>query len=168
MLAQTEYANHDHLTGLLNRRGLSLVGDGDPPSFDVETTAIYLDIDHFKELNDQMGHAVGDELLKQFGSRLMAAVRTEDLVARVGGDEFVVIAQGSPVVIERIRGRIDRLANTEPYQIGDASIPMTASIGVGTTYRRRDLPTLIRDADRAMLEAKDARHGRPGRTQAPT
>jgi diguanylate cyclase (GGDEF)-like protein len=168
MLTQAERANRDPLTGLLNRRGLSHIAESSGTPADVEAAAIYIDVDHFKDLNDRLGHAAGDDLLRQVGSRLAAAVRSEDLVARVGGDEFVVIAHGDPVTIKRIRDRIDSLANTEPYQIGDTSISMTLSVGVSTADHPYDLATLVHDADRAMFDAKASRHSRSGRTAVPT
>jgi diguanylate cyclase (GGDEF)-like protein len=168
MLTQAERAHRDPLTGLLNRRGLSHIAESSGPPPDLEAAAIYVDVDHFKDLNDRLGHAAGDDLLKQVGARLAASVRPADLVARVGGDEFVVIAHGDPVTIKRIRDRIDSLANVEPYQIGDTWISMTLSVGVSTAMRPYDLATLVHDADRAMFEAKDARHGRAGRTPVST
>jgi diguanylate cyclase (GGDEF)-like protein len=167
MLAQAERAHRDPLTGLLNRRGLSHFANSNGPPADAEATAIYIDIDHFKDLNDRLGHAAGDELLKQVGSRLADSVRTEDLVARLGGDEFLVFAHGDPATTKRIRDRIDNLANIEPYQIGDTWIAMTLSVGVSTTDRPYDLATLVHDADRAMLEAKASRHGGAGRPPVP-
>lgn len=161
MLAQAELANHDPLTGLLNRRGLSHLAKASTSTVDLEAAAIYVDVDHFKGLNDRLGHAAGDELLKQVGTRLVASVRTGDLVARVGGDEFVVIAQGGLETITRIQDRIASLTNTEPYQVGDALIAMTLSIGVRIGHRRHDLTALIEDADQAMLEAKADRQSQP-------
>lgn len=168
MLAQSERAYRDPLTGLLNRRGLSHLASSTVPPTDVEMWAIYVDVDHFKTLNDRLGHAGGDQLLEQVGRRLTASVRPGDLVARVGGDEFVVIAQGEPGVITRIRDRVERVANLEPYEVGDTSISMTFSVGVSTARPPYDLATLVSDADRAMFEAKSSRHHRPGRTAIPT
>jgi diguanylate cyclase len=162
------HPSDDLLTGLLNRRGLSHIAESSGPPADLEAAAIYIDVDHFKDLNDRLGDASGGDLLRQVGSRLAACVRTEDLVARVGGDEFVVIAHGAPVIIKRIRDRIDSLANTDPYQIGDTWIAMTLSVGVSTADHPYDLAALVHDADRALLEAKDARHRTTGRTAAHT
>lgn len=163
MLAQAERANRDPLTGLWNRRGLVHMASQIERPADVDVVAIYIDIDYFKELNDRLGHAAGDDLLKQVGSRLCASVRTEDLVARVGGDEFLVIARGNADTIARIRDRIDRLTHA-PYQIGDEAIAMTLSVGVCTAERRGDLAVLVREADHAMLRAKASRHRKTIRT----
>lgn len=164
MLAQAERANRDPLTGLWNRRGLAHIASANGSAADVDVAAIYIDIDYFKELNDRLGHAAGDDLLKQVSSRLCSSVRPGDLVARVGGDEFLVIARGNAETVARIRDRIDRQANMAPYQIGDEAIGMTLSVGVCAAGRRDDLDVLVRHADRAMLHAKASRPGKAGRT----
>ena len=161
MLAQAGLADHDPLTGLLNRRGLLHLAKARVSTSDLEVAAIYVDVDHFKDLNDRLGHAAGDDLLKQVGARLVASVRTGDLVARVGGDEFVVIAEGDMATINGIRDRIASSTKLEPYQIGAALIAMTLSIGVRTSDHRQDLAALIEEADQAMLEAKADRHSKP-------
>lgn len=166
MLVQAERADHDPLTGLLNRRGLAHRWLVAGPSEGVELAAIYVDVDHFKELNDRLGHAAGDELLQQVARRLTAAVRSEDLVARMGGDEFVVIARGDPVTVSKVRDRTASLVNSTPYQIGRATIAMTLTVGVYRTDGGPDLGALIAGADHAMIEAKASRGDTPPRPEA--
>lgn len=122
----------------------------------------YLDLDHFKPVNDQLGHQAGDRLLRELASRLLAAVRGGDVVARLGGDEFVLLLRARSVdeakmALERVLEVISR-----PYMLGRAAPrSLTASIGA-TVYPidRADADTLLRHADHAMYGAKQAGRGR--------
>jgi len=159
--ARAEFqARHDGLSGLANR---ALVGDradqlvargqrnGTPGA------ALYVDIDGFKNVNDSLGHETGDRLLAAVSARLTSAVREADTIGRVGGDEFVILLDGSSLdaVPELVAQRLlDALR--EPFDVGGArSIRVSASIGVAVG----DRPTgdeLIDDADVAMYAAKHA------------
>jgi len=120
--------------------------------------ALYIDIDGFKHVNDNLGHAAGDRLLTVAGERLQSAVREQDTVGRLGGDEFVVLVEATP---EEVSPDVlaDRLTETlrEPVELGDAGklFSVTASIGVAVgNYATPD--DLLRDADLALYAAKAA------------
>jgi diguanylate cyclase (GGDEF)-like protein/PAS domain S-box-containing protein len=122
----------------------------------------YLDLDHFKPINDQLGHQAGDRLLRELASRLQAAVRGGDTVARLGGDEFVLLLRARSA--EEARMALDRVLEivSRPYLLGRAAPRhLTASIGA-TVYPtdRADADTLLRHADHAMYIAKQAGRGR--------
>ena len=122
---------------------------------------MFVDLDRFKNVNDSLGHGVGDELLQQAAERIRRCVRSSDLVARLGGDEFTVMlpdvgAELAPhVVAEAI---IERLA--EPYVLGSHQVYSAASIGI-TLFPRDadDTDTLLKNADMAMYQAKDMGRG---------
>lgn len=117
---------------------------------------LYTDLDHFKSVNDSLGHEAGDQLLRQFAARLAASLRASDSVARWGGDEFVALLEGvgEPLVAARIARKLLRSCSG-PYAIGGASRRVTLSIGASFYPRDgRDLATLLERADRAMYVAK--------------
>lgn len=119
---------------------------------------MYLDLDHFKKINDGMGHHTGDELLKAVAKRITSCLRDVDTVSRLGGDEFTVILESIPhidnatIVAEKI---IDVMQ--EPFRIDGHDIQITVSIGI-TIYPMddKDLTDLLKDADQAMYRAKEA------------
>ena len=119
---------------------------------------LFLDLDNFKDVNDTLGHAAGDQLLAAVSARLTSAIREEDTVGRLGGDEFVVLAEGASLaagaemVAERI---LDVLAT--PFEIigSDAPLTVTASIGIAEG-KRANPDELLRDADIALYQAKAA------------
>jgi diguanylate cyclase (GGDEF)-like protein len=152
---------HDALTGLANRvlaidrTGQMLARarrDGTAPA------ALFLDIDDFKHINDSLGHEAGDDLLVAVATRLHSAVRASETVARLSGDEFLVLTDGaSPAADpEALAQRIlDLMA--EPFHVGahDASVTVSFSIGVAVGDRA-DADELLRDADLALYQAKAA------------
>lgn len=122
---------------------------------------LYLDIDHFKAINDTYGHGAGDELLRQFGERVSSCVRKTDLAGRLAGDEFIVVLEGlerlddATTVAQKI---IDEMA--EPFHLSGVSVNVSTSIGVGLSTDTADTPDeLLKRADCALYEAKRAGRG---------
>jgi diguanylate cyclase (GGDEF)-like protein len=150
--ALRQQAAVDPLTGLPNRRTLlgRLAAELDGQR---RCTALFCDIDGFKEINDRWGHDAGDELLNQVAARLSSCVRSTDVVSRFGGDEFVIMLSGGEdadvdAIIERIR-----TALSTPYQLAIGEITVGVSIGVaGRASGRAD--DLVRAADFQMYKAK--------------
>jgi diguanylate cyclase (GGDEF)-like protein/PAS domain S-box-containing protein len=126
-----------------------------------QVSVLFLDLDRFKEVNDSLGHRVGDALLAKVAKRLQRLVRATDLVARYGGDEFIIVAERSNA--EQLVPMLDRLvaSMSEPFHMGIQELYVEASIGVSTYPQDGpDADTLIRNADAAMYLAKA--HGRNG------
>ena len=153
-------AHYDSLTGLPNRtlladRLLQALAYAD--RHELLSAVLFLDLDRFKNINDTMGHSVGDALLKAVGQRLRATVRDTDCVARSGGDEFVVVltdVQNVRAVAKIAQTLVRRLADA--YVIGGREMFATASIGVSLyPDDGRDVETLVRNADIAMYQAKE-------------
>ena len=150
-------ALHDPLTGLANRTLLSdrlhhaiAQAEREPG----ETGLLFIDLDNFKQINDLYGHRVGDELLAALGARLQAAVRPADTVARIGGDEFVVVCEhadeaGAVALADRLETAI-----AAPVSAGGVEHRLSASIGIALGHD--DADTLIREADAAVYRAKAA------------
>ena len=153
-------AMHDVLTGLPNRAmftdHLDLAIARARRNEERKFAVLYVDLDRFKVVNDSLGHAVGDQLLKEVAVRLWKCVRAGDTVARFGGDEFVILlediyAESEAVeVAERIKGEL-----TAPFMLNGRDVFTTVSVGVAsswTSYHQSE--GLIRDADAAMYRAK--------------
>lgn len=157
---QVEYlAYHDGLTGLPNRSLFSqLLGQGIKEAMrqQHQLAVMFLDLDHFKHINDTLGHDAGDDLLKEVARRLKATLRASDVVARLGGDEFVVILQELPnprhsaTVAQKIINTI-----AQPFILQGQTCRVTASIGISTCPDDgSDEETLTNNADMAMYKAK--------------
>jgi diguanylate cyclase (GGDEF)-like protein len=150
-------ASHDVLTGLANRRLFQAHLEqclARARRRVEEMSTLFIDLDRFKAVNDSLGHAVGDEVLKTVARRLEAEMRDYDTIARIGGDEFAVVIDAGPSVARGISERI--IASlSEPVigPFGQASVG--ASVGIASFPRSgRDPVTLLRATDRAMYRAK--------------
>ena len=154
-------AHHDMLTGLLNRLGLehclpetldSARQRGNCAAF------LYIDLDHFKKVNDLHGHACGDKLLQLAAERLRRGLASDDRIVRMGGDEFVVVASQlrDPAHAETIAARLrDEIA--VPFDIDSKHFKLTASIGVSVFPEHgADYEVLLKNADIALYESKEA------------
>ncbi|MBK7003374.1 MAG: EAL domain-containing protein [Rhodoferax sp.] len=156
-------AHHDHLTGLLNRLSLQERLAQALASAKRENRALavlFIDMDHFKAINDSLGHAVGDELLMEVAQRLRAGVRESDIVSRLGGDEFVLVLTevGTTTAVARLTEKLLQSLG-EAYQVREHTLHSTPSIGVAIAPNDgSDGETLLKNADAAMYHAKA--HGR--------
>ncbi len=152
------HATHDSLTDLPNRKHFHdrladaiAYAEQDKRTF----TILYLDLDGFKTINDALGHVAGDRLIESTARRLERCVRKGDMVARVGGDEFVVLLQDvSSSDVSKVAEKIIECLS-EPILIAEKTLCITTSIGVATyPHNGVDANTLIHSADSAMYEAK--------------
>ncbi|MEV5767339.1 bifunctional diguanylate cyclase/phosphodiesterase [Micromonospora sp. NPDC052213] len=162
-------ATHDALTGLANRRHLLDQGTEHLSSrhADGVTALVLIDLNHFKEVNDTLGHAAGDQVLVQVAERLGAAAQEGDLVARLGGDEFAVLLRGLPApAVAAHRAETLLAALHEPFDLDGMRISVEASGGIAAAPATGGMPELLRRADVAMYQAKRA--GQRTSTYAPT
>ncbi len=158
-----ELSAHDPLTGLSNRRALddwvasrrthqvrsgNLVG------------VLLVDVDHFKGINDQHGHAAGDQVLRAIAQRMTAQVRADDLVVRLGGDELVVMLAGVRDLASCVRvGQKIHDAVGQPLGLDEETLSPSVSIGAAVMPADGDLEDAMRRADAALYRAKDAGRG---------
>ncbi len=165
-------ANFDPVTGLPNR---SLFRDRlahalhNADRHGQRVALLFVDLDNFKHVNDSLGHAAGDELLRLVGARLRAAVRVSDTVCRLGGDEFTVIAEGLARDEDTVHVAAKLLEQSaQPYRLGEREVYVTASVGIAIYPRDGDsADALLMNADAAMYRAKEnGRHGYEFFTQA--
>ncbi|QFU00157.1 Phytochrome-like protein cph2 [Halomonas sp. THAF5a] len=155
----TYHAGHDALTGLANRSLLEdrLVHDLELARRQGKRLAVlFLDLDEFKPINDSLGHAVGDELLRGVARRLSAAMRPGDTLARLGGDEFVVLLPDlhDPAEAGQVAERLLTIVS-RPYRVGEHELSLSCSIGIAVSGAELAQPLeLIQQADMAMYRAK--------------
>ncbi len=160
-LKLSHLAQHDFLTGLPNRM---LLNDRLNHAIALarrhgaHVAVLFLDLDRFKQINDSLGHAIGDKLLQEVGNRLEAAVRGSDTVSRLGGDEFVIVlsevqqAQNAARHAEKIHAAL-----SAPHTLGQHELQVNVSIGISIfPDDGEDTDTLIRCADTAMYHAKES------------
>jgi diguanylate cyclase (GGDEF)-like protein len=153
------FATHDVLTGLPNRALLAEriqhaihVSKRSGLSFAV----LFMDLDGFKAINDSLGHSVGDGLLIAVGQRIRACIRSEDMVSRIGGDEFVAVMGNlaSPEVVENLAENILSVLRQD-FRVDEATLRVTSSIGIAVYPNSGDtVEALMKNADAAMYEAK--------------
>lgn len=159
---QMEYqAYHDALTGLPNRllfRDRIVIALAHAKRYRTSVAVVFLDLDHFKLVNDSLGHTVGDALLQEVARRLILAIRADDTVARMGGDEFTVLLTdiketgSSAIVAQKLLEAVSR-----PMMIEGHELFVTTSIGVSLFPEDgNDAETLLKRADGAMYRAKEA------------
>jgi diguanylate cyclase (GGDEF)-like protein len=158
-LRMSYLAQHDFLTELPNRL---LLNDRLTQAMSLahrhgkSLALLFLDVDHFKHINDSLGHAIGDQLLRSIAQRLVTCVRSSDTVSRQGGDEFVVLlsevthAQDVASSADKILAAVSR-----PHPIGDQDLHITVSVGIGVyPTDGADAETLLKNADLALFHAK--------------
>ena len=167
-------AEHDPLTGLMNRaaltealrRSLALAARQK-----WSVAVVFIDLDKFKAVNDSLGHAAGDDLLRQIASRLQGCLRESDLLGRLGGDEFIVVAEalhdGPRNAIELTDKLLMQMKR--PFLLGDQSIAMSFSAGIAIFPGDGETPeSLIANADAAMYQAKEQGRYRAALYRGPT
>ena len=153
-----ELATKDMLTGVLNRFAFEnelkrIISSSKRAK--TKFALLFLDLDHFKEVNDTCGHTVGDKLLQEVAKRVRSQIRLEDVFARLGGDEFILILTN--IDTNKLHKLVDKIAAIfqEPWKIEGVELKVTASIGVVVFPDDADNETdLLRYADKAMYESK--------------
>ncbi|WP_212826851.1 bifunctional diguanylate cyclase/phosphodiesterase [Catellatospora sp. TT07R-123] len=165
----THRAFHDSLTSLANRAlfvdRVTLAVDRARRNSSI-AGVLFIDLDDFKDVNDTLGHPVGDQLLAEVAERLRGVLRPHDTAARLGGDEFAALIEDAAdtAAIERVAERVVR-ALALPVPVGDHLVPAEASVGVATTRHADDGDELLRHADLALYAAKGAGKGQWRRYQ---
>jgi diguanylate cyclase len=150
-------ALHDPLTNLTNRRGFmkavsAAIASGTP------TAVMFLDVDDFKHVNDNMGHDAGDALLSAVGHRIVAAIRPDDVGCRIGGDEFAVLLPNTSAADAETVGRrlLTSLSAQVPIEGHTLVVPASIGVAVATPFEKPTVDELLRRADTAMYNAKAA------------
>jgi diguanylate cyclase (GGDEF)-like protein len=156
----------DPLTRLWNRRGASVLLKSSFASADHRNsplTLALLDLDNFKRINDNYGHQIGDEVLRKVASRLIGTVRNNDMVCRIGGDEFLILmTETDAAAAGHIAERIRRAVTETPVPTRDGALPMSVSVGYTVRHPKDTaaVDELLERADQALLESKAAGRNR--------
>ncbi|WP_412479631.1 GGDEF domain-containing protein [Azonexus sp. IMCC34839] len=157
-------ADIDHLTATFNRRSfLSLLNKaiGTAERTNTCLSVLVIDLDHFKEINDSHGHRIGDEALAHFAKTATACLRNEDILGRIGGEEFAVFLPNAAIAdAHAIAERLRQHLLAEPLPIPHRSIPLTVSIGVAQYHAQESIESLLHRADKAMYRAKESGRNR--------
>ncbi len=154
LLELAQVATTDPLTGFVNRARLTewLGASAGPVGL------LYLDLDHFKQVNDEHGHRAGDQVLREAADRIRSAIRPDDLACRLGGDEFVVVMEhADPAALEQVATRIVGMFR-RPFVVGSGRAHLDVSIGLALRVPGEDEVSLLERADVAMYVAKDGDH----------
>ncbi len=153
-----ELALKDQLTELPNRRYLdNFLAERwrEYESLEIPFGMIFMDIDHFKEVNDTHGHDVGDEVLKMVGKSTRAALRRGDLVGRWGGEEFIiVVSAGEEEELRSVAEKVRMLIESSTLSYGGNELKVTVSLGATLPFVEDDVTTMIKRADEKMYESK--------------
>ncbi len=152
-------ANTDSLTGLPNRRAFMAQLQNElsrRKRYGHPLSLLMLDLDHFKQVNDQWGHGVGDEALRLFADSVQCCLRTQDMAGRLGGEEFAIVlpetsAEAAHPVAERVRARIEQI----PVPTKNGRCNITVSIGLVEAGPMDDLESLLQRADQSLYAAKE-------------
>lgn len=159
-----QLASTDPLTGLNNRRFIEPQLEGEvsrAKRHNSHFSVLLADLDHFKQVNDQYGHDIGDGVLREIALRISSQLRREDRAARWGGEEFLVLLpeteiEQAMIVAEKIRA----VVGEQPIKVDGFTIPLTISLGVASTAGDSDARTLVRRADQALYRAKQSGRNR--------
>ena len=158
-----QQASTDALTGLYNRRQFEVMSGmalANCIRQKIPYCMLMLDIDHFKKVNDTYGHDAGDDVLKHVANVLNKTHREADIVARFGGEEFVVFlnnadVEGAKIAAERIRTAVEK----EVIMVGDTQVPITISLGISAS-QNGDIYAMIKEADIALYHSKETGRNR--------
>lgn len=156
----SELARHDALTGLLNRHAFTQQSEAALEQARAESrrvAVLYMDLDGFKQVNDQHGHGVGDDLLRAVSGRLSSRLRDGDTLFRLGGDEFVVLMEqiDAPQEADTLATRLVQSCHM-PFDVSGRALKVTLSVGICVfPDDADDLSALIERADQALYMAKD-------------
>jgi len=157
---------HDELTKLLNRRGFAIAAEEALAFADRQglwTQLLFIDLDRLKEINDQLGHSAGDSAITHLGQALAAVTRSNDVAARIGGDEFVLLLAGATA--PDVHDVIERLTTCVANSCGEPHIEFTVGVAERGPGERTSLDDLLRQADQRLIVNKLRK--RVGRTKHP-
>jgi diguanylate cyclase (GGDEF)-like protein/PAS domain S-box-containing protein len=158
--AEAKYASeHDHLTGLKNRRAFDDAFARLPTGPEDAASVCHFDIDRFKEINDRFGHAGGDAIIRHFASMLSAVVAEDEIAARLGGDEFAILSPRYDLQRVELTIQQVRRALSQPVDLGGEAVKVEFSVGIAHAYGD-EIGTLLASSDVALYVAKDSGRNR--------
>jgi diguanylate cyclase (GGDEF)-like protein len=162
-------ANHDALTGLPNRAAVYRVLE-QRLTANESLVLLFVDLDHFKRINDEQGHHVGDEVLRVMSARFVECAGANRVVARLGGDEFLIVCDGDTGDVKGISELADqiRASASEPIEVGPTTLRLGASVGAAPSQPLDTASTLLIRADAALYRAKSAGRNQTALTLQPS